>query len=57
MFGNRSDDGACEVECLLTVALTCQPQQLSALLYLTADIRRHRRRQTVASLVPKPSAL
>ena len=55
MFGNRSDDGERAVERLLTVTRTCQLQQLNALLYLTAAIRCHRRRQAVASLVPKPS--
>ena len=53
MFGNRSADGERAVERLLTVTRTCQLQQLNALLYLTAAIRCHRRRQAVASLLPK----
>jgi transposase len=53
MFGNRSDDGERAVERLLTVARTCQLQQLNTLVYLTAAIRCHRRRQVVASLLPK----
>lgn len=54
MFGNRSDDGERAVERLLTVTRTCQLQQLNALVYLTAAIRCYRRRQAVASLLPKP---
>ncbi len=53
MFGNRSDDGERAVERLLTVTRTCQLQQLNALVYLTAAIRCHRRRQAVASLLQK----
>ena len=53
MFGNRSDDGERAVERLRTVTRTCQLQQLNALVNLTAAIRGHRRRQTVASLLPK----
>lgn len=53
MFGNRSDDGERAVERLLTVTRTCQLQQLNALVYLTAAIRGHRRRQPVGSLLPK----
>jgi hypothetical protein len=41
------------VERLLTVTRTCQLQQLNTLVYLTAAIRCHRRRQAVASLLPK----
>jgi transposase len=52
-FGTRSHDGERAVERLLTVTRTCQLQQLSALVYLTAAIRAHRRRQAVASLLPK----
>jgi transposase len=52
-FGNRSDDGERAVERLLTVTRTCQLQQLNALVYLTAAIRCHRRRQVVASLLPR----
>lgn len=51
MFGNRSDDGERAVERLLTVTRTCQLQQLNALVYLTAAIHCHRRRQAVASLM------
>lgn len=53
MFGNRSDDGERAVERLLTVTRTCQLRQLNALVYLTTAIRCHRRRQAVASLLPK----
>ena len=53
VFGNRSDDGERAVERLLTVTRTCQLQQLNALVYLTAAIRCHRRRQVVASLLRK----
>jgi transposase len=56
MFGNRSAAGECAVARLLTVTRTCQLQQLNALVYLTAAIRCHRRRQAVASLLPKPFA-
>jgi transposase len=54
MFGNRSADGELAVARLLTVTRTCQLQQLNALVYLTAAIRCHRRRQAVASLLVKP---
>jgi hypothetical protein len=37
----------------LTVTRTCQMQQLNALVYLTAAIRCHRRRQVAVSLLPK----
>ena len=53
MFGNRSSNGELAVARLLTVTRTCQLQQLNALVYLTAAIRCHRRRQTVASLLTK----
>ncbi len=53
MFGNRSATGELAVARLLTVTRTCQLQQLNALLYLTAAIRAHRRRQAVASLLQK----
>lgn len=53
MFGNRSEDGERAVARLLTVARTCQLQQLNTLMYLTTAIRCYRRRQTVASLLPK----
>jgi transposase len=53
MFGNRSAAGELAVARLLTVTRTCQMQQLNALAYLTAAIQCHRRRQAVASLLPK----
>jgi len=56
MFGTRSDDGEVAVARLLTVTRTCQLQQLNALMYLTAAIRAHRRRQVVASLLSKSGA-
>src|SRR5882672_1060711 len=52
-FGNRSEDGERAVARLLTVTRTCQLQQLNVLVYLTAAIRCHRRRQAAASLLPK----
>jgi transposase len=54
MFGTRSENGERAVARLLTVTRTCQLQQLNALVYLTAAIRAHRRRQAVASLLTKP---
>jgi len=51
MFGTRSEQGQRAVERLLTVVGTCQLQQLNALMYLTAAIAAHRRRQPVASLI------
>ena len=54
MFGNRSAAGELAVARLLTVTRTCQLQQLNALAYLTAAIHCHRRRQAVATLLPKP---
>jgi hypothetical protein len=53
MFGTRSEAGELAVARLLTVTRTCQMQHVSALVYLTAAIQCHRRRQTVASLLPK----
>jgi len=53
MFGTRSLDGEIAMARLLTVTRTCQVQQLNALVYLTAAIRAHRRRQAVASLRSK----
>ena len=53
MFGTRSADGEVAVARLLTITRTCQLQQLNALVYLTAAIRAHRRRQVVASLLSK----
>jgi transposase len=55
MFGNRSTAGELAVARLLTVTRTCQLQQVNALVYLTAAIRCHRRRQAAASLLSKPS--
>jgi transposase len=55
MFGTRSTDGEVAVARLLTITRTCQVQQLNALVYLTAAIRAHRRRQVVASLLPRPA--
>jgi transposase len=53
MFGNRSEVGELAVARLLTATRTCQMQHLNVLAYLTAAIRAYRRRQTVASLLPK----
>ena len=53
MFGNRSAVGELAVARLLTVARTCQMQHVNTLVYLTAAIQCHRRRQAVASLLPK----
>lgn len=53
MFGNRSAEGELAVARLLTVTRTCQLQHLNALAYLAAAIRCHRRREAVASLLPK----
>ena len=50
-FGTRSDDGEMAVAQLLTITRTCQLQQLNVLVYLTAAIRAHRRRQPIASLL------
>jgi hypothetical protein len=55
MFGTRSDDGERAVERLLTIVRTCQLQQINALVYLTAAIHCHRRRQAVPSLLRTPS--
>jgi transposase len=54
MFGTRSEQGERAVERLLTIVRTCQLQQLNALVYLTAAIAAHRRRQTPASLLRRP---
>lgn len=54
MFGTRSENGERAVERLLTIARTCQLQELNALVYLTAAIVAHRRRQAVASLLRRP---
>jgi transposase len=53
MFGNRSAEGELAVARLLTVTRTCQLQQLNVLAYLAAAVHCHRRRQVVASLLPK----
>jgi transposase len=53
MFGTRSAEGEIVVARLLTITRTCQMQQLNALVYLAAAVRCHRRRQTIASLLPK----
>jgi hypothetical protein len=42
------------VERLLTVVRTCKLQELNALVYLTAAIAAHRRRQPVPSLLRRP---
>lgn len=54
MLGTRSDEGERAVERLLTIARTCQLQQLNTLAYLAAAIAAHRRRQTVPSLLRRP---
>ena len=54
MFGTRSAKGEIVVARLLTITRTCQMHQLNALVYLSAAVRCHRRRQAVASLLPKP---
>lgn len=51
MFGTRSEQGERAVERLLTIARTCQLQELNALVYLTAAIAAHRRHHAVASLL------
>jgi len=51
MFGTRSDPGERAVERLLTIVRTCQVQELSVFVYLTAAIAAHRRRQQPASLL------
>ena len=53
MFGTRSDAGEVAVARLLTITRTCQLRQLNALVYLTAAIRAHRRRQVVESLLSR----
>jgi transposase len=52
-FGTRSAEGEIAIARLLTIVQTCQLQQLSVLAYLTAAITAHRRRQRVASLLPR----
>jgi transposase len=51
MFGTRSEQGERAVERLLTIVRTCQLQQLNAIVYLTAAIAAHRRRQPPESLL------
>jgi transposase len=56
MLGTRSEQGERAVERLLTIARTCQLQELNALVYLTAAIVAHRRRQLAPSLLrPSPT--
>jgi transposase len=50
-FGNRSATGELATARLLTVAETCDLQNLNILVYLSAAIACHRRRQPVASLL------
>lgn len=52
-FGNRSATGELATARLLTVAETCDLRGLNVLAYLSAAIASHRRRQSVASLLPK----
>jgi len=53
MFGTRSAEGELAVARLLTVARTCQRQQVSVLAYLSVAICCYRRRHVVPSLLPK----
>jgi len=57
MFGTRSEQGERAVERLLTIMRTCELQQRNVLVYLTAAIAAHCRRQsgsiTVATM-PNP---
>jgi transposase len=52
-FGNRSKNGELATSRLLTVAETCDVQRLNILVYLSAAILSHRRRQSVPSLLPR----
>jgi transposase len=52
-FGNRSATGELATSRLLTVAETCELQRLNLLVYLSTAIACHRRRQQVASLLPR----
>jgi transposase len=52
-FGNRSAQGELATARLLTVAETCDLQRVNTLAYLSAAIASHRRRQPVASLLPR----
>ena len=52
-FGNRSATGELATARLLTVAETCDLQQLNVLAYLSAAIACHRRGQQATSLLPR----
>ena len=52
-FGTRSEDGERAVAQLLTITRTCQLQRINVLVYLTAAIHAHRRRQPITSLLSK----
>lgn len=52
-FGNRSANGELATARLLTIAETCDLQRLNILAYLSAAIACHRRRQPIASLLPR----
>jgi transposase len=52
-FGNRSATGELATARLLTVAETCDLQQVNTLSYVAAAIACHRRRQRAASLLPR----
>jgi transposase len=52
-FGNRSANGELATARLLTVAESCDLQRLNLLAYLTAAIACYRKRQLVASLLPR----
>jgi transposase len=54
-FGTRSEAGEHAVARLLTVSRTCQLLELNTLVYLTAAIHAHRRRQAAPSLLRQPS--
>jgi hypothetical protein len=54
MFGTRGADGELAVARLLAVTRTCQLRRLNVLVYLTAAIHAHRRRQPAASLLTYP---
>jgi transposase len=52
-FGNRSADGELATARLLTIAETCQLQGLNVLTWLSTAITNHRKREPVASLLPR----
>lgn len=52
-FGNRSGAGELATARLLTIAQTCEMQGVNTLVYLSAAIATYRRRQPVASLLPR----